>query len=88
MIRKGATVGANATVLCGIEIGSYGFIGAGSVVTKDVKPYELVYGNPATHKGWVSKSGHKLALHKPGDEEICPEGGDLYRLTKKGVIIV
>ena len=77
-IRKGATVGANATIVCGIEIGSYGFVGAGSVVTKDVKPHELVYGNPATHKGWVSKSGHKLSLQKPGDEASCID------LQKKG----
>ena len=87
-IRKGATVGANVTIVCGIEIGHYGFVGAGSVVTKDVKPHELVYGNPATHRGWVSKSGHKLSLQKPGDEAICPEGGELYRLTNKGVVTV
>ena len=87
-IRKGATVGANATIVCGIEIGSYGFVGAGSVVTKDVKPHELVYGNPARHKGWVSKSGHKLPLQNLGDEASCPEGGESYRLTQNGVITV
>ena len=66
----------------------YGFVGAGSVVTKDVKPHELVYGNPATHKGWVSKSGHKLPLQNLGDEASCPEGGESYRLTQNGVITV
>ena len=50
-LRKGASIGANATIVCGVEIGSYGFVGAGSVVTKDVKPFQLVYGNPATHQG-------------------------------------
>ncbi|HAB88981.1 MAG TPA: N-acetyltransferase [Bacteroidetes bacterium] len=88
IVRKGATVGANATIVCGIEIGSHSFVGAGSVVTKDIKPYELVYGNPARHKGWVSKSGHRLSLSKSGDEANCPESGELYRLTLKGVIIV
>lgn len=88
IIRKGATVGANATIVCGIEIGPYSFVGAGSVVTKDIKPYELVYGNPATHKGWVSKSGHRLLLSKPGDEANCPESGALYRLTLKGLRIL
>ena len=67
-VRKGASIGANATIVCGVEIGSYGFVGAGSVVTKDVKPFQLVYGNPAMHQGWVSMSGHKLDLKNPGDE--------------------
>ena len=87
-VRKGASIGANATIVCGVEIGSYGFVGAGSVVTKDVKPFQLVYGNPATHQGWVSMSGHKLDLNNPGDEALCPEGGELYRLTSKGLIMV
>ena len=88
MIRKGATVGANATIVCGVEIGAYGFVGAGSVVTKDVKPHQLVYGNPATHQGWVSKSGHKLTLKNLGDEVACPEEGSVYRLTTKGIVLV
>ena len=87
-VRKGASIGANATIVCGVEIGSYGFVGAGSVVTKDVKPFQLVYGNPATHQGWVSMSGHKLDLKNPGDEAFCPEGGELYRLTSRGLTMV
>ena len=87
-VRKGASIGANATIVCGVEIGSYGFVGAGSVVTKDVKPFQLVYGNPATHHGWVSMSGHKLDLNNPGDEALCPEGRELYRLTSKGLTMV
>ena len=87
-VRKGASIGANATIICGVEIGSYGFVGAGSVVTNDVKPHELVYGNPARHQGWVSRSGHKLSLQEEGDEASCPEGGEVYRLTSKGAIIL
>ena len=64
-IRKGASLGANATILCGIEIGQYALIGAGAVVTKDVKPYALVVGNPARQSGWVSEFGHKLHFNSP-----------------------
>lgn len=60
LVKKGASIGANATVVCGITIGEYAFIGAGSVVTKDVKPYSLVYGNPARHHGWICECGEKL----------------------------
>ena len=59
LVKRGATIGANATILCGITIGRYAFIGAGSVVTKDVKDHELVYGNPAKHHGWIDKRGIK-----------------------------
>jgi len=55
LVRKGATIGANATIVCGVEIGAYAMVGAGSVVTKNVKPYALIYGNPAVQKGWISK---------------------------------
>lgn len=62
IIRRGATIGANATIVCGIEIGEYAFIGAGAVVTKDVSPYALVVGTPAKQIGWMSEYGHKLFL--------------------------
>ncbi len=80
IIKKGATIGANATIICGITIGSYALIGAGAVVTKDVAPYGLVTGNPARHQGWVSEAGHKLVFTS-GNEAICPETGQRYLLT-------
>jgi UDP-2-acetamido-3-amino-2,3-dideoxy-glucuronate N-acetyltransferase len=61
-VRRGATIGANATIVCGIELGAYCFVGAGAVVTKDVKPFALVYGNPAQHVGWMSRHGERLDL--------------------------
>ncbi|MBP8725015.1 MAG: N-acetyltransferase [Saprospiraceae bacterium] len=78
-VRKGATIGANATVVCGHEIGSYAFVGAGAVVTTDVAPYALVVGNPARQRGWMSEYGHKLTFDNQG-EAICPESGDRYHL--------
>ena len=60
IVEKGASIGANSTIVCGIRIGTYSFIGAGAVVTKDVKPYSLVVGNPARQTGWMSEYGHKL----------------------------
>lgn len=79
MVRKGATIGANATIICGVEIGAYAFIGAGAVVTKNVLPYALVYGNPGIQKGWVSASGHKLNFDSMGFA-ACPESGEQYQL--------
>lgn len=79
-VRKGATIGANATIVCGIEIGEYAFIGAGAVVTKSVKPFSLVVGNPARHIGWVSKNGHKLTFDKDGIA-VCPETKEKYELV-------
>ena len=79
IVERGATIGANATILCGIIIGRYAFIGAGAVVTRDVKPYSLVIGNPARHAGWMSEFGHKLFFDEKGFA-ICPESGDRYRL--------
>lgn len=80
LVRRGASIGANATVVCGIEIGAYALIGAGSVVTKNVKPYALVYGNPAVQHGWVSRMGYRLTLdHK--NEAVCPGNGERYQLT-------
>lgn len=69
VVKKGASLGANATILCGITIGQYAFIGAGAVVTKDVRDYELVFGNPAREKGWVCECGEKLNF--PKDKAEC-----------------
>ena len=79
VVEKGATIGANATVICGNDIGKYSFVGAGAVVTKDVKPYALVLGNPAKHVGWMSEYGHRLEFN---DEQIaiCPESKEKYQL--------
>jgi UDP-2-acetamido-3-amino-2,3-dideoxy-glucuronate N-acetyltransferase len=79
IVEKGASIGANATIVCGNKIGAYSFIGAGAVVTKEVKPYSLVIGNPARHSGWMSEYGHKLAFGNSG-EAACPESGERYRL--------
>jgi UDP-2-acetamido-3-amino-2,3-dideoxy-glucuronate N-acetyltransferase len=84
IVEKGATIGANATVVCGIKIGKYSFIGAGAVVTKDVKPYSLVVGNPARHKGWMSEYGHKLVFEQDGIA-TCSESGQRYRLENNEV---
>jgi UDP-2-acetamido-3-amino-2,3-dideoxy-glucuronate N-acetyltransferase len=78
-VEKGATVGANATIVCGIKIGRFAFIGAGAVVTKDVLPYSLVVGNPARHVGWMSEYGHRLNFNDKGIAE-CPENRDKYKL--------
>lgn len=78
IVRKGASIGANATIVCGHEIGEYALIGAGSVITKDVKPYALMVGNPARQIGWVSEYGHTLQFN--GNTAICPETGQVYKL--------
>jgi UDP-2-acetamido-3-amino-2,3-dideoxy-glucuronate N-acetyltransferase len=78
-VKKGVTIGANATILCGITLGEYCFIGAGAVVTKNVKPYALVTGNPARQTGWVSEFGHKLNFNEKGIA-ICPESNQKYQL--------
>lgn len=78
-VRKGATIGANATIICGHDIGEYAFIGAGAVVTKAVPAYALVVGNPARQTGWMSEYGHKLEFDIDG-HATCPESGQKYRL--------
>lgn len=83
-VEKGATIGANATIICGNKIGRYSFIGAGAVVTKDIKPYALVIGNPARQTGWMSEFGHKLHFNIDGIA-ICPESGDKYKLANGNV---
>lgn len=85
LVRKGATIGANATIVCGNEIGKYAFIGAGAVVTKTVLPYALVTGNPAKQTGWMSEYGHKLHFDKKGIA-VCPESKEKYKLKKNKVI--
>ncbi|WP_017730052.1 acyltransferase [Nafulsella turpanensis] len=86
-VGKGASIGANATIVCGHDIGEYAFIGAGAVVTKTVPPYALVVGNPARQTGWMSRYGHKLEFNH---EHIatCPESGEKYRLQNGKVSAV
>jgi UDP-2-acetamido-3-amino-2,3-dideoxy-glucuronate N-acetyltransferase len=84
-VQKGATIGANATIICGITIGRYAFIGAGAVVTKNIGDYVLVVGNPARQTGWMSEYGHKLKFNPEG-LAICPESQDKYRLENGKVI--
>jgi UDP-2-acetamido-3-amino-2,3-dideoxy-glucuronate N-acetyltransferase len=84
VVKKGATIGANATIVCGHDIGQYAFIGAGSVVTKTIKPYALVVGNPAKQIGWMSEYGHKLAFNDKGIA-ICPESKETYILENGNV---
>jgi UDP-2-acetamido-3-amino-2,3-dideoxy-glucuronate N-acetyltransferase len=81
IVRKGATIGANATIVCGYEIGEYAFIGAGAVVTKEVPAYALVVGNPARQSGWMSRHGHKLSFDREG-RATCPESGDIYQIQE------
>lgn len=80
LVRRGASVGANATIVCGNEIGEYSLIGAGTVITKPVKPFALVVGNPGRQTGWVSEYGHKLVFDD-GGLAVCPESGQKYRLS-------
>jgi len=80
LVEKGASIGANSTIVCGNKIGTYSFIGAGAVVTKEVKPYALVIGNPARQTGWMSEYGHKLKFDSDGFAS-CPESGERYRIT-------
>lgn len=79
IVEKGATIGANSTIVCGNKIGRFSFIGAGAVVTKEVKPYALVIGNPARQTGWMSEFGHKLVFGSIG-LATCPESGERYHL--------
>ena len=85
VVKKGASIGANATIVCGHDIGRYAFIGAGAVVTKSVPDYALVIGNPARQTGWMSEYGHKLKFDDRGFAE-CPESKEKYQL-KSGKVI-
>lgn len=79
-VGKGATIGANATIVCGNNIGEYAFVGAGAVVTKDIPPYALVVGNPSKQIGWMSEYGHRLNFDANGIA-VCPESKQEYKLT-------
>ncbi|MFM7488078.1 MAG: acyltransferase [Cytophagales bacterium] len=81
VVKKGASIGANATIVCGNDIGQYAFIGAGAVVTKNVPDYALVMGNPARQTGWISEYGNKLKFDSTG-VAVCPESGDRYVLKE------
>jgi acetyltransferase-like isoleucine patch superfamily enzyme len=83
IIKKGANVGANSTLLAGIEIGEYAMTGIGSVVTKNVKSYALVYGNPARQKGWIDEEGNKLSKYK---EFWISSNGEFYKEIETGLI--
>lgn len=83
-VGRGASIGANATIVCGHDIGRYAFVGAGAVVTKEVPPYALVVGNPARQVGWVSEYGHRLNFDESGMAK-CPETGDIYQIENNSV---
>jgi UDP-2-acetamido-3-amino-2,3-dideoxy-glucuronate N-acetyltransferase len=88
LVEKGATIGANATIVCGNKIGKFSFIGAGAVVTREVKPYSLVVGNPSRQLGWMSEYGHRLKFNEDG-KAVCTESGEEYilnddKVTKTG----
>jgi UDP-2-acetamido-3-amino-2,3-dideoxy-glucuronate N-acetyltransferase len=84
IVEKGASIGANSTIVCGNNIGKFAFIGAGAVVTKDVKPYALVVGNPARQTGWISEFGHKLIFDTDG-YAFCTESSERYHLENGNV---
>lgn len=84
VVKKGASIGANATIICGNNIGEYALIGAGAVITKEVPSYALVVGNPARQIGWVSKAGHRLHFDEYGHAK-CPETHEEYRLENNRV---
>jgi len=83
-VEKGASIGANATIICGNTIGSYALIGAGTVITKPVKPYALMVGNPGKQLGWVSEYGHRLNFDN-NDRATCPESNEEYKLKNNSV---
>lgn len=83
LVRRGATIGANATLVCGITVGRYAFVGAGAVVVKDVPDYALVLGNPARQRGWMSRHGHRLQADADGLMR-CPESGYRYQELEPG----
>jgi len=85
IVEKGASIGANATIICGNKIGKYALIGAGAVITKEVKPYALLVGNPAKQIGWVSEYGHRLEFNE-NDVAICKESKQEYQLSINSVV--
>lgn len=83
-VKKGASIGANATIVCGNDIGEFAFIGAGAVVVKEIPPYALVVGNPSKQIGWISEYGHRLNFDEKGLAE-CPESKEKYQLKNNSV---
>jgi len=89
LVKKGSTLGANCTIVCGVTIGEYSFVGAGAVINKDVKPYALMVGVPAKQIGWMSKYGEQLDLPTLGNASVtCEHTGDVYQLNDSTLIIV
>ncbi len=86
LVRRGASIGANATIVCGHEVGRYAFIGAGATVTTNVADYALMLGVPARRAGWMSRHGHRLPKAEPGELMVCPESHWRYREIEKGVL--
>lgn len=84
VLERGVSVGANSTIVCGVSLGEYAFIGAGSVITRNVAPYALVYGNPARQHGWMSRYGHRLQFDADG-VAVCPESHEQYQLQNNQV---
>ncbi len=81
-VRRGATLGANCTIVCGVTVGEHAFVGAGAVINRDVKPFALMVGVPARQVGWMSAHGERIPLPLTGTgEHRCPQGGALYRLS-------
>jgi UDP-2-acetamido-3-amino-2,3-dideoxy-glucuronate N-acetyltransferase len=89
LVKHGATLGANSTIVCGVTIGEFAFVGAGAVVNRDVPPYGLMLGVPARHTGWMSRHGGRLALPLTGDgSAVCPSTGDRYLLKGGHCLLV
>src|SRR5581483_5829408 len=86
LVRRGATIGANATIVCGAAVGRYAFIGAGAVVRGDVPDYALMLGVPAVQKGWMSRHGHRLRMRDAEGNLVCPESGWRYREFEPGLL--
>ena len=86
-VKRGASIGANATIVCGNDIGEFAFVGAGAVITKNVEPYALVVGNPAIQIGWISENGLRLCFDEKG-MAVCSESGDVYQLKNGAVLKV
>lgn len=84
LLKRGVSIGANATIVCGYTLGEYAFVGAGAVVTKNIPNYAMVLGNPARQIGWVSKAGHRLKFDQT-NQSVCPETGERYRLEEDEV---
>lgn len=86
IVRKGASIGANATIVCGNNIGEFAFIGAGAVITKEIPAYSLWVGNPAKQIGWMSEYGHRLIFDE-NNEAKCPESNEMYKLINKNKVV-